>query len=422
MKVNFYVNQYKKDKEDNAPFEVVITVNNTRAKFTLKHKVKYFIWNNKKQEFVFKDPTRLRNFEVLNVGSRQKENIESKYKVSDIATYEQVLKHLEIVKTKLYDAENKLIELGYAVDAQSIKDMYFGKIKGKQHSFTAYYTDFLETKKKRVGKDIVNDTYQKYETVLQHFKNFLQKKYKRDDIQLMEINSSMINAFDSYLLDDLRMGKNTIAGYMKKFKTVLSLAQQDTIIANNPMNSFKIKTERKDITYLTKEELSVIYHKEIENERLKKVKDLFIFACYTGLSFIDLSNFDTKKHLKKDKQGNPYIYRERTKTSVPSEIPLLQIPKEILEKYNYNLPVLSNQKYNAYLKEIQNICNINKTLHSHLCRHTCATLLLNSGVSLITVSHVLGHSTTKETEKTYAKLLPTTIMDEVLNVSDKLQL
>jgi hypothetical protein len=196
------VNRYKKDKHDNAPFEVVICANNTRAKFTLKHKVKYYVWNNKKQEFIT-DPNRLRNLMVIDTKTSQRTNIESEYKVSDIATYGQVLKHLEVVKTKLYDSENKLLELGYSVDAPTIKDMYFDKIKGKQHGFNVYCKEFLETKKKRVGKEIVDDTYKRYETTLKHFKNFVKKRYIMDYIQLLEINLSMIEAFFSYLVDEI---------------------------------------------------------------------------------------------------------------------------------------------------------------------------------------------------------------------------
>jgi integrase len=421
MNVSFYVNQYKKDKDDNAPFEVVITTNGTRTKFTLKHKVKYYVWNNKKQEFVI-DPNKLRTLVVKDVKTSQITNIESEYKVSDIATYEQILKHLEVVKTKLYDSENKLLELGYAVDAKTVKDMFFGKIKGKQHSLNAYYTDFLETKAKRVGKEIVKDTYQKYETTLKHFKNFIKKKYKRDDIQLIEINLSMIGAFFSYLLTDVPMSNDSAVGYMKKLKAVLSQAQHDRIIESNPMFNFPMRLEPKEIIFLTKEEVSTIYRKEIENKRLEKVRDMFVLSCFTALSFIDQKRFDAKKDIKKDEKGKIYILKERKKSNVPAIIPLLPTAIEILEKYNYKLPIPSNQKYNAYLKEIQDICSLKKELHTHLCRHTCATLLLNNGVPLLTVSHVLGHASTKETEKTYARFLPSSIIEDVNNVADNLEL
>jgi len=422
MNINFYVNKYKKDKDDNAPFEVTITANGTRSRFTLKHKVKYYVWNNKKQEFVFKDPTRLKNFKAINIITNQEEDIESKFKVSDIATYGQILKHLEVVKTKLYDSENKLLELGYSVDAPTIKAMFFGKIKGKQHSFTVYCKEFLEIKKKRVGKGITNDTYKRYETALNHFKNFIRKKHSRDDIQLREINLSMIEAFFSYLLDDVPMKNNSAVGNIKKLNSVLLRAQYDKIIETNPMYDFHTHIDETEFVYLTKEEVSTIYRKKIEIERLKKVRDCFVFSCFTALSFIDQKKLDKKKDIQKDASGNLYILKDRQKTGVPATIPLLPIAIEILEKYNYRMPVPSNQNYNAYLKEIQDICNIKKNLHTHLCRHTCATLLLNYGVPMQTISQVLGHSSVKETEKTYAKFLPSTIIEDVNSVAGKMEL
>ena len=114
------------------------------------------------------------------------------------------------------------------------------------------------------------------------------------------------------------------------------------------------------------------------------------------------------------------LSKNASKRGVSAFIPILPVVKEILVKYNYHLPTLTNQKYNSYLKEIQDICGIKKTLHSHLARHTCGTLLLNAGVDMLTVSKVLGHSSTKTTEAVYAKLLPETIMRRVEEVSDKL--
>lgn len=144
------------------------------------------------------------------------------------------------------------------------------------------------------------------------------------------------------------------------------------------------------------------------SERLNNVRDLFVFQCYTGLAFIDMSTL-TREDIKVEADGKEWIVKERMKTGVPSFIPLMEVAKEILVKYDYVLPVLSNQKYNSYLKEIQDICHITKNLHSHLARHTCGTLLLNAGVDILTVSKILGHSTSKVTESVYVKVLPETI-------------
>ena len=423
MTVKFYVYKYKKDKDDYAPFEVQICANNTKAKFTLSHKVKYFLWDNKKQSFsadAIYVLTNLKDFSKVDMKTGEKTPLESKFQVSKMVSYEQILKHLEAVRLKLYDCENKLLELGYSINAQIVKEMYQGKIKGKQHGFTAYYQSFLEVKKQRIGKGIKLDTYKKYEYAFNHFKKFLKKRYKRDDIQLMEINITMIEAFFSYLLDAVPMKNNSAVGVTKKLKAVINQAFNDGTIQSNPMSNFKTSLDDTEIIYLTKEEVSRIYHKDIENERLGKIRDLFVFSCFTALSYVDQKKLE-KKHIKRD-GDNVYILMERNKTDVPATIPLLPEALEILEKYNYKLPVPSNQKYNAYLKELQDICNIKTELHTHICRHTCATLMLNNGVPLTTVSKILGHSKTKETEKTYAKFLPSTIISDVNNVAHKLRL
>lgn len=430
MQVKFYVRASKKDKEGKAPFEVTITANGTRTTFQLKYKIEPELWNNEKQ--FFEDAVILRqkgiktsispSIKRVLADSDEVKNYSGTVMSPTLIREDANLDtQLNVIRTKLFECETKLMQLGLAIDAKTIKDMYLGKIKGKQHSLVGYYTDFLETKKQRIGKDIVHDTYQKYETTLNHFKTFLQKKHKRQDIQLQEINISIVNAFFSFMLNDLDISNNSAVGYMKKFKAVITNAKDDNLILINPMSKFKTHIEKKEIVFLTKEELSKIYNKDFcENERLERVRDLFIFSCFTALSFADLTSFNVKKHLKKDKEGNAYIFKERTKTNVEANIPLLEIPKEILEKYYYSLPTLSNQKYNSYLKEIQDVCSIKKTLHSHLCRHTCATLLLNNGVSLLTVSKILGHANTKITEQTYAKLLTTTIIDEVKSIENNL--
>lgn len=128
----------------------------------------------------------------------------------------------------------------------------------------------------------------------------------------------------------------------------------------------------------------------------------------------------TKDDIKTDHNGNRWIVKDRQKTGVTSFIPLIEASLEILERYDYKLPVLSNQKYNSYLKEIQEVCRFKKTLHSHLARHTCGTLLLNAGVDILSVSKILGHSSSKITESVYAKMLPETLINKVMEISDKI--
>jgi integrase len=181
-----------------------------------------------------------------------------------------------------------------------------------------------------------------------------------------------------------------------------------------------MKKEKIEIQPLTIREINIIRKKKIEIERLAKIRDLFIFECYTGLAFTDLMSLnDLDFHI--DECGHKWIIKKRHKTNVVATIPLLPIALEILDKYNYQLPHMSNVKYNAYLKELGDICKIKKKLHSHLARHTWATLLLNGGMKMAFVAKCLGHSNSKITESTYAKVLPDKLFEEVKMVSDNLK-
>ena len=215
-----------------------------------------------------------------------------------------------------------------------------------------------------------------------------------------------------------KMSNNSAICYMRKLKTILIYAIREGYITTNPI-TFKFHKDKVEKDPLTLEEVRRIRTVKLGSKRIENIRDLFILQCYTGLAFRDMSCF-CEKDIKIDKDGKEWIVKERIKTGITALIPILPVVKEILVKYNYRLPTLTNQKYNSYLKEIQDVCGITKTLHSHLARHTCGTLLLNAGVDMLTVSKVLGHSSTKTTEAVYAKLLPETIMRRVEEVSDKL--
>lgn len=160
--------------------------------------------------------------------------------------------------------------------------------------------------------------------------------------------------------------------------------------------------------------------KHIDIPRLAKIRDLFIFECYTGLAFADLMSLKNSDfHI--DQDGNKWIVKKRHKTNVVATIPLMPIAIEILEKYDNKLPRVSNATYNVYLKELGDICGIRRNLHSHLARHTWATILLNNGLDMVSVSKCLGHSNSKITESTYAKVLPEKLAEKVNAVTEKLK-
>jgi site-specific recombinase XerD len=221
-----------------------------------------------------------------------------------------------------------------------------------------------------------------------------------------------------YVYFNSSMAKNTAIQKMKVVKKILKIAIEEGYIRAMP---FKLKMTKDQLQYtpLSVEELRIIRQQEFDVPRMGQIRDVFIFACYSGLAFTDLKNL-TRNDLMVDEDGKEWIIKARQKTRIISHIPLLPVAKEIWEKYNYQLPVLSNQKYNSYLKELADTCGINKNLHSHLARHTFATILLNSGVDMVTVSKVLGHANSRITENTYAQMMPETIMKRVSEVAELL--
>ena len=195
---------------------------------------------------------------------------------------------------------------------------------------------------------------------------------------------------------------------------IFKIALDDNLIDKSPFSTIKYSLEKVTPTFLTEAEINKIWQKEISIKRIQQVRDVYIFNCMTGLAYIDCKNLK-KEQIFKDEQGNLYIKRKRQKTNVMATIPLNNVAISILEKYDYKLPILSNERMNSYLKEIAAICGITKNLTTHTARHSAATLLLNHGVNLSTVSAVLGHSNVTITQH-YAKLLDKTIINEIKGI------
>ena len=211
------------------------------------------------------------------------------------------------------------------------------------------------------------------------------------------------------------MTHNTATHRMKLVKKILRLAVDEGYIKVLPFK-MTLKQEKVEVIPLTLEEVNTIKNKEITIPRLSKIRDLFIFECFTGLAFSDLMSLEENDFIT-DENGQLWILKKRHKTNIVATIPILPVAKEILDKYNGVLPKISNVKYNAYLKELQDICGISKNLHSHLARHTMATYLLNNaGFDMVLVAKVLGHANSRITEAVYAKVLPSTICERLKNI------
>ena len=201
---------------------------------------------------------------------------------------------------------------------------------------------------------------------------------------------------------------------MQKLKTVFLYALKNKLIHENPFMGFKICRKEKEVEFLTQEEVDRIRKAQMPTEGLEKIRDLFLFQCYTALSYCDMAILKPSDY-KTNEYGHIYITGERLKTKVKFTAILFEDAITIAKKYDYHLPTVSNQRYNTNLKIIANLCQITKPLHTHIGRHTSACYLLNKGLSLEIVAKIMGHSTTKITRH-YAKLLDNTVFKAVEEV------
>lgn len=313
----------------------------------------------------------------------------------------EVLEYTSAIRLKLNQYVNEMLLKDIAITAASIKD-YFkcGGVKTYtlstlKNEFIAYYN------KKSEVKAVTTNVVRKYELALDKFIAFINK-----DVEVNTITAIHIEKFKLELKEQ-NFEDTTIAHILTKIKTAFTYAVNNGNLKLNPFNQVTIEKNTKDVVKLDNEELEVIKRKTFVG-RLDKVRDLFLFQCNTGLAYCDMANL-----VQGDIQYNDGMYfvrKARQKTKVVFFTVLNEDAMNILKKYDYKLPVLSNQKYNSYLKEIGDICQINKELHSHLARHTCATRLLNDGMPLEIVAKVLGHTNTRQTQH-YAKLLDKTVLN-----------
>jgi len=326
---------------------------------------------------------------------------------------ESLNEYLNAVRNKCYSIETEMIKYHMLFNTDTFTHAFKYGIKTNAISVYGMFDEFLKKQEAKLeGRLITGAVVSKYKCTIRYCKEAMD-----GDKMLADLSTSDVEAIYMYMLG--KMANNSAICYMRKLKTMLIYAVQEGYINTNPV-TFKFHKDKVETEPLTLEEIRIIRAKEFPTDRLNNIRDMFILQCYTGLAFKDMSSLSAKD-IKVDKDGKEWIMKARTKTGVTAFIPVLPVVKEILEKHNYLLPTPSNQKYNAYLKEIQEVCGIQKTLHSHLARHTCGTILLNAGLDMVSVSRILGHSSSKITESVYAKLLPSTIMERVEAVSDKLE-
>ena len=333
-------------------------------------------------------------------------------------------KRIDEIRYVLQDHYYELQKTHGYVTAEMVKNAYMG-ITAKAESLMPIYDEFLAETKKMVGINRSDKTYQKYERCKRRVVEFMKEKYNRTDIPLRELKPKFLTDFSVFLATKYKCRQNTVYKFLQLLRMVFIKAQRDGISFPDPYLSYKMTQEKVDRGYLSEDEVIAIATKEISIPRLDQVRDVFIFACYTGLAYSDLAQLRAE-NIKKMFDGKLWIVTHRQKTKTNVNVPLLPMAEKILRKYEGKyldgelLPILSNQKTNAYLKEIADICGIEKNLTFHLARHTFATTMtLGKGVPIESVSKMLGH-TNIQTTQIYARITNEKISHDMENLAKNL--
>lgn len=356
--VLFYLKKAKLLKSGEASVCMRITVNGARVENNIRKSIDPALWNQPK--------------ECAKGKSR---------KACDLNAY------IEDARIKLHQLFNEMEEQGQLITARILQERFFGQDKEPEAVRTIIGTmqEHNDQCRALVGKDYALITVRRYESCKRYLAELIKQKYDKEDLPLTEVNGELVRAFEFYLKTEKECQQNTVIRYMKCLKKITNLALANEWIAKDPFVGIKFHEKEVIREFLTMDELLTIYYKEFPLERITVVRDIFIFAAFTGLAFIDVQQL-APEHIVEDANGNLWIRKPRQKTKNMCNIPLLDIPLTILRKYaNYPaclkkkvlLPVPCNQKMNSYLKEIADLCMIKKNLTTHLARHIELPLSLN---------------------------------------------
>lgn len=276
---------------------------------------------------------------------------------------------------------------------------------------------YIQAQKLNIGKPkvdggIVEETFKTYLYRQKRIKEFLVAVHL-SGVRPESVNKELIAKFTAWARDPKQAFEHShINKHIKLFKTVSRFAFESHISPQNSLLGLRIKEVKKANVFLSMVDLRKIMSHSFASNRLQEVADIFIVQCYTGFSYIDLMQFDVLKHLKRLDDGSVWIKYEREKSEIRALLPLFSEVSRILKKYDGKLPHITNQKYNAYIKEVAEIVGIEKHLTTHMARKSCGTITLNAGFSLESVSRMLGHASIKTTEKLYAEVLEERMIKE----------
>jgi len=336
---------------------------------------------------------------------------------------------LEQIRHKVYEHQQDLINRNKIVSAISLKDAFLHEGDNDNKTVLQVYTDHNEDLKKRIDKGISKLTYIRHVSSKNNLERFIKAEYNKSDYYLKNVDHIFLLKYGTFLRTCRNCNNNSTVKYIRNFGKIIKLALDNDWIKVDPMRKLKLRLEEVDRPFLSESELNTIMNKIFTIQRVAQVRDVFVFCCFTGLAFVDVKSFNLKD-IVHHPDGSLWINKQRHKSKQWAHIPLLPVAKQILDRYSKNpdcirkgllLPVLSNQKMNAYLKEIADLCGINRNLTTHCARHTFGTTVtLANGISMESTSKMLGHSSLAMTKR-YARILDSTIGQEMNQLAQKLQ-
>ena len=365
--VAFVCRESKKNKVGLAPVELSINLNGDRKFINLPRK-------EKPSEF------------------------KRKHRNSDLEDY------LSLMRARVNTIMTEMLANGEPITTEAIRE-YVRNGGYKSYTVGDLFKDYLRLLSKRVDVDLTMGVYRKYELVRNLFFGYVKPEQECTAITPAIIKQVQVDLYAKY-------DSSTAAGYLTKLKTFIKFALDNDKLKINPFQGVKINKGKKDIVYLTEEELRALNALEIENESLANIRDAFILQATTGLAYIDIYNL-RKEDIQITEDGTHYICKNRVKTTTQFTTVVLPMGVDVLKRHGYQLHIISNQKYNLFLKTLQSMCGITTTLTTHVARRTYATMLLNRGVRLETVSKCMGHRNVKITQAAYAQVLNKTVIEEV---------
>tara|TARA_R110002033_G_C3890127_1_gene238770 strand:+ start:229 stop:1419 length:1191 start_codon:yes stop_codon:yes gene_type:complete len=381
MKINilFLLYKTKINATGKCPIKCRLTYLKQRKEFSTRQLINPKHWNNKQQLVKPPEP----DAELIN-------------------------SQLSLIKTKINRAFLMLQVKETNFTVEDIYSTYKGKKKDKEYNTIEFFNLYLDKLKKLVEIDIQLKTWKKFEHVRNDVKSFIKWEYKRSDYPLKDLKLQFLVNFEYYLKTERSLSQATINKAIQRFKKPIGIAVAEGFLEKDPFVFHQFKHVKKEIVFLSPEELFALEHYSFAQPKLQLVQNLFVFSCYTGLSYNELLNLK-HNNIIKGFDGNLWIKMKREKTAKELSIPLLPKALEILEMYSnegFVFPRISNQKYNSYLKEIADLVGIEKKMTTHMARRTFAsTVLLYNDVPMEIVSELLGHSSMKTTQDSYGKVV-----------------